>query len=746
MRKLMWFTIGFTAACVAGVYLVYGKWLWLLGAICLMGMLGVLWLKSRYSAVAVCILFGCAISFFWLFGFDRLYLQPVRTMDGQADIFQIEVTEYSRSTGIGVVAEGKTKIQGKTYHIQFYINEHIDLSPGDCVNGGFMLRYTGIGSANPTYHQGRGIFLLAYPKGMIDAQTNPSVPSRYFAPVLRQKILNIVDTVFPEDTSAFAKALLIGDTQDLSYETVTALKGSGVYHIVAVSGLHVSILVALVCLVCFRRRFLTAIIGIPLLWVFAAVTGLSPSVVRACIMQSLVLLAFVVDEQYDSPTALAVAVLVLLVCNPLTITSISFQLSVGCILGIFLFSERIHNYLLKEKPIGPIKGKGRKTKLIRWAVGSVSVTLSAMLITTPLCALYFGGVSIVGVLTNLLLLWLVSLVFYGIMVACVLGALWLPLGIGIGWILSWPIRIILWVTNMISRVPVSSVYTSSIYIVLWLVFAYVMVVVFVKAKKKHPWIMTSCLALGLIVAIAFSWIEPRMDNFRFTAVDVGQGQCLILQSGGKYYMVDCGGDTGDKAADKASQLLLSQGVFRLDGLIITHYDEDHAGGADQLLSRIPAKKIYMPVTEGDSRLRDELAHKYSEKICWVKSQTQLNDADITIYPSIDQEDANESSLCILFQPADCDILITGDRSFDGEMELIEQVELPDLEIIVAGHHGSKTSTSWELLNETRPDVAIISVGADNRYGHPTWETLERLDLFGCGIYRTDLEGTIIFRG
>ena len=77
---------------------------------------------------------------------------------------------------------------------------------------------------------------------------------------------------------------------------------------------------------------------------------------------------------------------------------------------------------------------------------------------------------------------------------------------------------------------------------------------------------------------------------------------------------------------------------------------------------------------------------------------------------------------------------------------MNQVKLPDLEILVAGHHGSKTSTSWELLYVTRPDAVIISVGANNRYGHPTWETLERLDLFGCGIYRTDLEGTIIFRG
>ena len=742
----MWFTIGFTAACLTGVYLVSGWWLLVLSCFALAALLAAFCVNSTRSKIAACALLGCVIGLLWLFGFDKLYLQPVRQTDGESVILSFEVTDYSRPTETGITAEGKTKLHGKTYQLQFYINEDIILSPGDRVEGGFTLRYTGSGKQDPTYHQGKGIFLLAYPKGEISIQYADAVPTKHFASKLRQKILALLDTVFPEDTASFAKALLMGDTYEMPYEMATSLRVSGVYHIVAVSGLHVSILVALVCLLCWHRRILTALVGIPLLWLFAMVAGMSASIVRACVMQSLILLALMTDQEYDPPTALAAAVLLLLATNPLAITSISFQLSVGCILGIFFFTQRIHDYLLKQTPLGPAKGKSRKAKLTRFAVSSVSVSLGAMSLTTPLCALYFGSVSIVGILTNLLLLWLVILVFYGIMAACLLGALWLPLGICVGWILSWPIRGILWVTDMISRVPVSSVYTSSIYIVAWLVFAYVLITVFVKMKKKHPWVMTCCLVGGLVGAILCSWLEPRMDDFRFTAVDVGQGQCLILQNEGKYYMVDCGGDTGDKAADKASQLLLSQGVFRLDGLIITHYDADHAGGVSQLLSRIPTNKIYMPITDGDNRLRDELTQKYSDKIQWVESQTQLNEVDITIYPSVNREDANESSLCILFQPADCDILITGDRSFEGETELMNQVELPDLEIIVAGHHGSRTSTSWDLLNETRPDIAVISVGADNRYGHPTWDTLERLKLFGCGIYRTDLEGTLIFRG
>lgn len=746
MRKLMWFTIGFTAACAAGVYLVTGIWLLVLCGCCLAAMLGALCIGSTNGRRAACALLGCVVGLLWLFGFDRVYLQPVRQMDGQATILTIEVTDYSRATDSGVTAEGKMEWDGKTYQVQFYYNEPVSLSPGDRVEGGFQLRYTGGGAEAPTYHRGKGIFLLAYPKGIVEIYSQSVTAVTHTAAVLRHKILALLDMLFPADTASFAKALLIGDTSGLSYERVTALKVSGVYHIVAVSGMHVSILFALVFLLCGKHQVLTAVFGIPVLCLFAAVAGFSPSIVRACIMQVLMIIALLADKEYDPPTALAAAVLLLLAGNPLTIASVSFQLSVGCMVGIFLFTQRIHQYLLHDTPLGPAKGKSLKARLTRWGVGSVSVTLGAMSLTAPLCAVYFSSISILGILTNLLILWSVSLVFYGIMAACLLGALWLPLGIGISWVLSWPIRVILWETDMISKVPVASVYTSSVYIVAWLIFAYVLLTVFLKTKKKHPLVLTCCLLAGLAGAILCSWIEPRLDDFRFTAVDVGQGQCLILQNDGKYYMVDCGGDTGDKAADKASQLLLSQGIFRLDGLIITHYDEDHAGGALQLLSRIPADTIYLPVLDGDNEICSSIAQKYSSKIQWVEEELLLTEGDITIYPSDDRQDANESSLCVLFQPADCDILITGDRSFDGELALMEQTDLPDLEILVAGHHGSRTSTSWELLNVTRPEIVVISVGADNRYGHPTWEALERLSLFDCGIYRTDLEGTIIFRG
>ncbi len=746
MRKLMWFSIGFTAACVVCAYLLDGSWLLLLGLLCL-GCVGIAFsVPSLRRKIPHYLLIGCALGLLWNWGYDRLYLSAARSHHGKAEMICIEVTDYSTPSDYGVNAVGKVELDGKSYTIQFYLAQNTPLSPGDLVEGGFLLRYTGFVD-NGNYHRGNGVFLLANPKGEIEITFADKISNRYLPVVIRHKILAILETTFPEDTRAFAQALLVGETSELSYEIDSALKISGIRHVVAVSGLHVSILFALVYLLCGKQRLLTMLIGLPALFLFAAIAGFSPSIVRACIMQALMILALLLNKEYDPPTALSFAVLVLLLVNPGAITSVSLQLSAGCMIGIFLFAEPIRKYLLQPKRLGTAKGKSLKARLARWLAGSVSVTLGAMITTTPLCAWYFGTVSLAGILTNFLTLWLISFVFYGLLATCILGAVWLPLGNLLAWVISWPIRFVLWVATMISRVPVSSVYTCSVYIVIWLILCYVLLMVFRK-HKKHPVLMASCMVVGLVVALCLSWLEPRLDNYRITAVDVGQGQCLILQNEGKYYMVDCGGDSDQLAADRATQLLYSQGVFHLDGIIVTHYDKDHAGGVANLMSRISTDTLYLPIFDGENELKDQLTAKYANKIQWVGEMQALSleDCLLTIIPSQNRQDTNESSLCVLFQKPNCDILITGDRSNEGEQELLDTVELPDIEILVAGHHGSATSTSWELLRATTPEIVLISVGEGNRYGHPKEETLERLNLFDCLVYRTDLEGTLIFRG
>lgn len=749
MRKLMWFTIGFALACVIGVYVTHGNWTLLFFLFSVIGTVATAFIRSKAARVTFLALFGLAAGMLWLWLFDCFYLCPARELDGQVIESTIEISDYSVSGLNGSSAEGRLHVDGRSYRVCLYLYDQEAVSPGDTVSGSFRLRFTADGGEKePTYHQGKGIFLLAYGKSDVQIARLSTVPGRYFAAELRNNIFSMLDSIFPEDTVGFARALLLGDRGRLSYDVNTAFSYSGIAHVIAVSGMHVSILFTLIYDMFGKRRWSTALLGIPVLILFASLAGFTPSIMRACIMQVLMILALLLKKEYDPPTALAFAVLCMLGVNPLTITSVSFQLSVACMIGIFLFSGKIHDYFMSPKRLGPARGKSVKARMTRWSVGSLSVTLSAMVLTMPLCAYYFGTVSVIGIITNLLTLWVISTIFYGIMLSCLLGWIWQPLGQAAAWVIAWPIRYVIFVAKLLSKVPLGVIFVNSPYIVAWLIFVVVMVAAFLISKRKRPVILGVCILLGLLASVFLARIEPKGDDFRVTVLDVGQGQCILLQHDDRNYVVDCGGDGAAAAADLASAELLSQGIRKLDGLVITHYDADHAAGAELLLSQIPAETLYLPDAEPDDKIRNALEDRYEDSICWLDfgQVLQLEDYPITIIAAEEDSSGNDSSLCILFQPEDYDILITGDRDIGGENTLLKQHPIPELELLVVGHHGSGSSTGFELLQATSPAMAVISVGNDNGYGHPNQKTLDRLRLVDCEVWRTDLNGTLIFKG
>lgn len=739
MRKLAWFAVGFAAACAAGAYLVSGMWLLLLGIFCLFGGIPLLFVHTKYSKLAGLILCGCAVSFGWFWVFDTFYLNTARQYDGKSVVATVELTDYGSETGYGVSADGKLELNGKTYRIRAYLAGDVHVSPGDTVTGRVRLRQN---------DRGTDTLFNGYVEADAVLETAETLPIKYYPAKLRHDIMNLLDRLFPTDTLGFARALLLGDSRALTYSQNTAFSVSGIRHIVAVSGLHVSILFSVIYLVTGRRRYLTGLLGIPVLILFAAVAGFTPSVVRACIMQGLMSVALMLNREYDPPSALAAAVLTMLAVNPMSIVSVSLQLSVACMIGIFLFADPIRRYILRGKPEKLAKGKTALAKSIRFLANSISVTLSAMITTTPLCAWYFGTVSILGVLTNILTLWAISFAFYGIMAACAAGAFWQPLGRVIAWVVSWPIRYVLTVSEVVASFPLAAVYTASIYIVLWLVFSYVLLGIHLLSKKKRPVILSACMVAGLIIALAASCLEPGLDPYRVTVLDVGQGQCILFQCGGDSYLVDCGGDSDETVADDAAGLLLSQGITKLDGVFLTHYDRDHGGALANLLTRVDAEKLYMPDIAAKGTIRQDLEAEYSEIIQLVREDTRLREPNctVTLFAATEDTGDNESCLCILFRTENCDILITGDRGIAGEAELLTHGSLPELELLVVGHHGAKNATGTDLLVETMPNTAVISVGADNNYGHPSQETLEKLSRFCKRVWRTDLHGTILFRG
>ena len=748
MRKLMWFTVGFATACGTGAYILRGIGYIYLAIFGLLAGIAMLFIKKKAWKILGVILLGFGFGFGWLQGYEMLYLQSARSYDAQTVDAAVEVSDYSYDTYYGVGVDGKILLDGKTFSIRLYVNGVESLSPGDVVEGTVTLKLTADGGlAESTYHQSDGILLLGYVQDGARIKTAQQVPVRYYPVVLRKSILTLMDSLFPADTLAFAQALLLGDTENLTYEMDSVFKTSGIRHVIAVSGLHVAILFSLVYTLAGKRRFLTALLGLPVLFLFAAVAGFSPSVVRACIMQALMILALLFNREYDPPTALATAVLVILLNNPSAICSVSLQLSAGCMIGIFLFCSKIRAFLLKGK-LGSVAGeKGLRGWAVRWSATCIAVTLSTMLFTTPLCAYYFGIVSLIGIVTNVLTLWMISGIFYGLILSCLLGFAWLPAGCSVAQCISWPIRLVQFIANGLGNLPIAAVYTCSDYVVIWLVVSYVLIGLFFISKNKKPVLAVLGIVLSLAACIGMSWIEPVVGNYLVTVIDVGQGQSVLLRCGGANFLVDCGGTNAQKAADQTAQLLLSQGITSLDGIIVTHYDSDHVGAVELLARRIYTGTLYLPEVTDTTGYKEILSNGFEDRIHWVQNDTLLRclDSKIHIYIADEGKTGNEGSLCVLFQRQNCDILITGDRGAGAEAALLEKTALPDLELLVAGHHGASNSTGFALLYATRPDVVAISVSAENTYGHPAPDVLERLRLFGCEVRRTDLDGTINFR-
>ncbi len=746
MRILVWLSLGFASACALGTYVLPASWLLYSGiiltaaaAVCLL-----LRKKGRAAKLASLLLLGAAAGILWYRLYDGLYLAPARAYQETQQSLEITATEYSRPTDYGGAVDGEVVLNGRKYKIRLYLEESGTVEPGDTLRGTFRLKFTSPKEGEKTsYLQGDGIFLLAYQKGELDIISPEKRSPAAIPALLGKEIRRLLESIFPEDVHPFALALLLGDDSLLTYRQNSDFSITGIRHIIAVSGLHIMLLYNVVSALTFHRRFLTFLLGIPVLVVFAAVAGFTPSVNRACLMALMMMVAQLYQKEYDPPTGLAFSAIVMLAINPLAITSVSFQLSASSVAGIQLFQKPLEKWLLSKVP----EALGQKNPLIRGTASSITMTLSAMVMTVPLTAAYFGTVSIVGVLANLLTLWVTNFVFVGIILACLAGAVSAALGSLLGWLLAWPIRYILGLSSLLAKLPLAAVYTASPYVTIWLTLCYALIVgcaveiLMLQRKGSMPAALCSA-GLFLCITLGCSWAEPVLDGSRLTILDVGQGQCILLQSQGKNFLIDCGGDTEEKAADAAFHLLYSQGIRRLDAFLLTHGDDDHAGGLEELATRVEISSLFLSATDAKASVPEDIP-----QVIWVDRETELlfGNTKITIYPPAWSLSDNENSLCILMETPDFTALVTGDRSEKGERQLLQSYDIPEVDLLVAGHHGSNNSTGTVLLKVTKPETVAVSVSRHNTYGHPGWELLQRLANLGCDLYRTDLHGTIVYR-
>ena len=232
-------------------------------------------------------------------------------------------------------------------------------------------------------------------------------------------------------------------------------------------------------------------------------------------------------------------------------------------------------------------------------------------------------------------------------------------------------------------------------------------------------------------------------------LDVGQGQCILLHSGGRTALIDCGGNDGN-AGDTAADYLQTLGITTLDLLVLTHCHDDHANGVPELMERMEVSALVLPaLREDESAYRAEILNLAQTKQTEVtllsdNRAVAFGESTLTLYAPLGDGGSNEEGLFVLASCGDFDLLVTGDANSFVESLLIKYNQLPDIEVLAAGHHGSKHSTSDALLDAVTPEACLISSGY-NTYGHPAQETLTRLAARDIDIYRTDGMGHLTIR-
>lgn len=745
-------TVGFSFA--AGLFLTLLPWdgwqLYAAGALALASLLwALLGRGTPHLRRVLLVLLPLMVSLLYFSAYRALVRQPVQALCGGEHDFSAAVCDWPEATERG--AKVTIRLHGLLGAKAVYYGDDdlLSLRPGDALSGtAWWNDVAAIGDGDLRQFSSRGVYALLYDRDTLTVQPAPDMPlgyaPQYAAKALRDKLAQLWDD---PSVLGFLTAELTGDKSLLPESDYVAMQETGLAHIFAVSGLHCAFLVTLLSLLIppTHRRTLCAVASAVLVF-YMLLTGLSPSVARACVMQLFLLSAPLFRRGSDPLTSLAAALTVILLVNPYAVGSVSLQLSFAATLGMVLLSGRLYKSFT-----GWYRGRNRAVRAaLPFLAANLAATLGALVFTAPLTAYYFNILSLVAPLAGLLAVPAAGYAFMSAFVSALLGFVWTPLGHLAGYVPLLLVKYILWVAHLLLAVPYHAVYFTNVYLRVWLLYVYAAFLgCAVTPDGKRKYALAS--ALTVLTLAACLWLNSRWQQygaFRAAVLDVGQGESVTLCSGSEAALVDCGSsnsyvDAGSVAADA----LQSAGIRRLSAVIVTHYHADHTNGLTEVLTRLPVDTLYLPDIEDEYGVRDRLvslaAHQGAD-VVFVTEPTRiaLGEAVLTVYPPLlTTGDLNEQGLTALATAGDFDLLITGDMAGQTEQLLAQTYPLPDVEVLVVSHHGSRYSSDESFLRAITPDNAVISVG-DNRYGHPAEETLRRLQAVGATVWRTDQQGSI----
>ena len=602
---------------------------------------------------------------------------------------------------------------------------------------------------------------------------------------LKTKLYEPFSQLFEGEHAGYLAGLVFGMKSELDAQLFSSFSQLGLTHILAVSGLHVAVVVT--CLLFIFKvirlpRSLSYTLTIFFLPLYIILTGAEPSIIRAGIMGMIGLWLVKKQKLKNIHSILAIAALLMIGINPLVVYNIGFQLSFLVTYGLIIFTQPLRLALPKTP-----------NKLF----DLVAVTLSAQLSSFPLTLYYFNSFNPLSLLANLVLVPYISFVILPLATLTnIVGHFSISVAKPLALLTTYGNELSFYVIDFLNRWSSFNLIfeTPSLgWIITWYIVLFICVKAWSQRKRAYncieryplhlfrqqPYtvktiVTTACLIVLIIFAYQPSAFDLNKEG-RVSFISVGQGDSILIQTPmNKTILVDSGGqlpftkkeewaerkEPFDVGVDIILPILKKRGIKHIDIAVITHFDADHFPGFIKLMDEIKIKEVWLNGTykedEETMKLYTQLGH-YDIPVHIVKEGDTFNIDDSTTVevllpkPAIKFEeiDQNEQSIVLYLTMYDSTFLLTGDIGQETEKQLVYTLyerhnEDDVVDVLKLAHHGSKYSTSPQLLSYFSPQLAVVSVGINNRYGHPHPTVIERLNQYQIPLLRTDLHGEVMF--
>ena len=565
--------------------------------------------------------------------------------------------------------------------------------------------------------------------------------------------------------------MVLGDKRGLDEEIKELYQENSISHLLSISGLHISLLGGAVFL--FLRRLKVSfrfplIASSIILIIYGAFTGFSVSTSRAVIMMSVLFISFVIGKSYDLPSGLALAALILIVINHRAIYQSGFLLSFFAVIGIFYIMPELL-YIFKVDIYhnkGIIKG-------LHLLLASIISSISILLATLPIVLNNFYEVSLTGIILNIIVIPLMSLV----VITGLLGGFVALVSEILG---SFLLGITHYILNLYTLFCRLGDRLTFLRLIIgkpdkWQIVLYYLILVivfyFLALKRRENKLRSlknnlpegyntskRIVVTGLMTFTSFLIIAYKPREFSINMLDIGQGDCFVVNDGNNdIYISDCGSTTLQNVGKtRLLPFLKSKGWGKVDTIFISHMDKDHVNGVNDLLkcAEITIGRIIISASYKSDKLNcaeleelKELAKMRDIKLFYMKKGDEIVGKDISfrcIYPTGEEDikDQNEASIVMRMDYKELSMLFTGDIAGSTEEKIIEGSDRDtlDCDILKVCHHGSKNSSTDDFLKKVSPKLYLISCGLMNRYGHPHRDALSRMTEEGGRILRTDHMG------